>query len=108
MAATYAAIFGILAAGFLFRAGEEASWGQHALGFESPRWFRNWNGQRETNFHNVFQMSYRIRLKTLVAAAVTIGGIALPLIATRLPKIRSSMAKVGATLPPLSLVPRSC
>lgn len=37
---------------FLFGAGEEISWGQRLLGVESPQFFKDYNAQGETNFHN--------------------------------------------------------
>ena len=38
----------------LFAAGEEASWGQHILGFASPEFLDGTNYQGETNFHNTY------------------------------------------------------
>lgn len=37
---------------FLFGAGEEISWGQRLLDIESPEFFKKYNAQGETNFHN--------------------------------------------------------
>lgn len=38
---------------FLFGAGEEISWGQRVIGFESTEFFQQNNGQAETNLHNL-------------------------------------------------------
>lgn len=38
---------------FLFGAGEEISWGQRIIGFESSAFFETHNAQKETNLHNL-------------------------------------------------------
>ncbi len=42
----------VIALGSLFFAGEEISWGQHYLGFETPEALMEFNRQDEFNFHN--------------------------------------------------------
>ena len=37
----------------LFGAGEELSWGQRILGFDSPEFFQDYNAQQETGLHNL-------------------------------------------------------
>jgi len=44
--------FGVLAVGLFYFAGEEASWGQHALGFTPPASIAEGNLQGEFNLHN--------------------------------------------------------
>lgn len=44
--------FGVLAFGLFYFAGEEASWGQHALGFTPPAAIAESNLQGEFNLHN--------------------------------------------------------
>jgi hypothetical protein len=39
---------------FLLAGGEEASWGQHWLGFETPDELKELNAQQETNLHNLW------------------------------------------------------
>lgn len=39
---------------FFLAAGEEASWGQHWLGFETPAELKEINAQEETNLHNLW------------------------------------------------------
>ena len=46
---TMTVLFGLA---FLFGAGEEISWGQRLLGIESSEFFKEYNAQGETNFHN--------------------------------------------------------
>ena len=38
---------------FLFGLGEEISWGQRIIGFESPQFFKQYNTQMEFNLHNL-------------------------------------------------------
>lgn len=39
---------------FVLAGGEEASWGQHWLGFETPEKLKGINAQQETNLHNLW------------------------------------------------------
>ncbi len=41
------------AIGSFFFLGEEISWGQHYLGWETPDWLKGMNRQAETNLHNL-------------------------------------------------------
>jgi len=43
----------LVALAALYFAGEEASWGQHVLGFATPRRWAQINSQRECNLHNL-------------------------------------------------------
>lgn len=43
----------VLAVGCFYFAGEEASWGQHVLGFQPPESIREANMQEEFNIHNI-------------------------------------------------------
>lgn len=45
--------FLLLAVVFLFAFGEEISWGQRFVGFETPEWLKQVNRQREFNIHNI-------------------------------------------------------
>ncbi len=48
----------LLLALFCFLAfGEEISWGQRLIGFDSPNFFLQWNFQKETNIHNMAWIS---------------------------------------------------
>lgn len=68
----------LFALGCLYFGGEEVSWGQHWFGWESPGFFERTNLQGETNLHNLGLRSDRIP-KFLVALAVFVGGLAMPL-----------------------------
>lgn len=59
-------------------AGEEASWGQHWIGWESPEYFAENNRQGETNVHNLNKQLGRV-VKTVLTIAIIIGGLILPL-----------------------------
>lgn len=49
-----AVILGVLyGLAYVWAAGEEISWGQRILGFDSPDYFQNNNDQQEFNFHNM-------------------------------------------------------
>ncbi|MGR9089689.1 MAG: hypothetical protein ACU85U_03800 [Gammaproteobacteria bacterium] len=67
--------FAIMCFGF---AGEEVSWGQHWLGWNSPEYFAENNRQGETNFHNLNIHFGRV-VKTLLTLAIIVGGLILPL-----------------------------
>ena len=77
---------GLLAVWFLLAAlvcigfgGEEASWGQHWFGWESPEYFESNNRQGETNFHN-FDIQIGRTVKAILTLAIIIGGLVLPLL----------------------------
>jgi len=42
----------VIAAGFIFIAGEEISWGQRIFGLETPEFFEEFNSQDEIGLHN--------------------------------------------------------
>jgi len=62
----------------LLYCGEEVSWGQHWLGFDSPAVFAEHNRQGETNIHNLHLQLGRA-VKTLVTAAIIVAGLVVPL-----------------------------
>ena len=64
--------------GCIYFAGEEASWGQHWIGWDTPEYFLQANDQKETNFHNTSVWLDRIP-KGIVSLAVFFGGIVVPL-----------------------------
>lgn len=69
------------AAGLLFFAGEEASWGQHWLGFEPPETIAARNDQGEFNLHNdpFFEKLLDQLPRTLLTVAALVGGVIAPL-----------------------------
>jgi hypothetical protein len=85
----------------LFVAGEEISWGQRLLGFQSPTYFQEQNFQQEVNLHNVVGTSLRkLAFKGLIAGY----GIVLPLVALIGP-VRRALDRLGIVSPPVALVP---
>ncbi len=68
-------------------AGEEASWGQHYLDWQTPDYWSKINDQGETNLHNVSSWLDQ-KPRTLLEIGVILGGIAVPLAALRRPRIR--------------------
>lgn len=74
--------YGIVSVGCFYLAGEELSWGQHLVGWETPQWLAERNDQNETNIHNIsglFDQQPRLLLELwvlvslLVATARVIG-----------------------------------
>ena len=64
--------------GCIYFAGEEASWGQHWLGWETGDYFLAANDQQETNFHNTSKWLDRVP-KAIVSLFIFIGGVVVPL-----------------------------
>lgn len=58
-------------------AGEEISWGQHWIGWDSPDFFVENNRQGETNFHNLNIHLGRV-VKSVLTLVIIIGGLILP------------------------------
>lgn len=50
----YRALYGLFAVAAVFVALEEVSYGQHLLGWKSPRWFAEHNVKGEVNLHNLY------------------------------------------------------
>ena len=85
----------------LFVAGEEISWGQRLLGFQSPTFFQEQNFQQEVNLHNVVATALRkLALKGLIAGY----GIVLPLVVL-VGLVRRGMDRLGIVSPPVALAP---
>jgi hypothetical protein len=72
------ALYLLFALGALVACLEEISYGQHFLGWHSPRWFAEQNAQHETNLHNLFQNKPGRALRNGALVAVTLGGMVLP------------------------------
>lgn len=72
----------IMALGCLYFAGEEASWGQHWLGFEPPASIAERNEQGEFNLHNdpVLETYLDQLPRLLLTLAALFGGILAPLL----------------------------
>lgn len=86
----------------LYVTGEELSWGQHLLGWETPEGWAQINDQEETNLHNLGAILNELP-RHLLSAAVLIGGLALPLLGRAWPGLYRLPQAV--LLPPASLWP---
>lgn len=85
----------------IFVAGEEISWGQRLVGYAAPEFFLRANVQQEVNLHNLPQ-SLQPGLFLMLALAGY--GVLLPA-ATQVSSFAAVVSRVGATAPPLALVP---
>ncbi len=93
---------GLAALSTVYIAGEEASWGQHYFGWETPAYWSAVNDQGETNLHNISSWLDQ-KPRFLLEAGVIMGGIAIPLAALWRPRIRRLPGAV--ILPPLHCLP---
>jgi hypothetical protein len=74
---------GCFTLGCLYFAGEEVSWGQHLVGWETPATIAAVNDQGETNLHNVSSW-FDQKPRLLLTLWVLVGGVLAPLLRTRL------------------------
>jgi len=93
---------GLVALFCLFVAGEEFSWGQRLFGYYPPEFFLANNFQQEANLHNLPQSF--VQPKWILMLALCGYGILLPLL-ERAGPTRPYLARVGATAPPVALLP---
>lgn len=89
-------------AGNIYLAGEEASWGQHVGGWLTPDFWQGLNDQGETNLHNTSSWLDQ-KPRTLLEIGIIVGGIIIPLLALKDPRIRSG--RFAIFLPPLACLP---
>ncbi len=64
--------------GCIYFVGEELSWGQHYLGWDTPEGWREFNDQSETNLHNTSALLDQLP-RLLLSLAALIGGALYPL-----------------------------
>ncbi len=93
---------GIVAVGCLYIAGEEASWGQHYLGWETPDNWANINDQNETNLHNTSSW-FDQKPRLIFEIGVIVGGILIPIYAYFRPETRRR--RFAIILPPVICLP---
>ncbi|MFY0614325.1 MAG: hypothetical protein JXQ99_22545 [Hyphomicrobiaceae bacterium] len=67
----------LLALGCLYIAGEEHSWGQHFLHWETPQYWEKINRQNETNLHNVAHLFGKTP-KLILEILIAVGGLLIP------------------------------
>lgn len=63
----------------LYFAGEEASWGQHYLGWDTPESIAEVNKQQETNLHNTSSW-LNMQPRSAVELWILVGGIVVPVV----------------------------
>jgi len=75
----------VMALGCFFFAGEEASWGQHWIGFEVPDVIADRNEQGEFNIHNdpLLETVFDQLPRNLLTLAALIGGVCAPILLRR-------------------------
>ena len=88
--------------GSIYLAGEEASWGQHYVGWATPEGWQALNDQGETNLHNTSSWLDQ-KPRTLLELGVIVGGIVIPLLALFRPGLRQG--RFAVFLPPLVCLP---
>jgi hypothetical protein len=86
----------------LFFAGEEMSWGQRLLGYAAPQFFLSQNYQQEVNVHDLTESF--LQPKWILMVVLAAYGLFLPLVRSRVRRIRELMEQIGATAPPRELM----
>ena len=95
----------LLALGFLYLAGEEANWGQHWVGWQTPDWLAERNLYGESNLHNLSYPADRIP-KSLVGVCIVVFGIGWPLFRKRIaPRIPPTLDWLIRVLPGTAELP---
>lgn len=89
----------------IYFAGEECSWGQWYLGFETPEFIEEINKQEEFNLHNTSSWLNQ-RPRAAVEAFVVLAGLIVPVLAARGPLRRP--ARGGGAWPAWVLAPAMC
>lgn len=76
----------LLAAGAFVFMGEEISWGQHFVGWETPEEWKEINRQKETNIHNMngtVEFIFTKVIRSALSVGCVVGGLIIPWILTR-------------------------
>jgi hypothetical protein len=94
----------IAALSCLYIAGEEMSWGQHFLHWNTPEYWAEVNRQQETNLHNTYAVFDKYP-RAVLELGVLIGGIIIPIAAMFDPRLRAN--RLSLFLPPSALLPVS-
>jgi hypothetical protein len=108
--------FLLLSAMFFLGFGEEISWGQRVLNFETPERVLNVNVQNEFNLHNIelfnredhegnrkTGLARLLEVNLLFKVFIMMFGIALPLAVILSGKLDNLARRIGLPVPPLSL-----
>ncbi len=94
----------IAALSCLYIAGEEMSWGQHFLHWNTPEYWAEVNRQQETNLHNTYAVFDKYP-RAVLELGVLIGGIIIPIAAMFDSRVRAN--RLSLFLPPSALLPVS-
>lgn len=97
-----AGLYMVVAFGLVFMLGEELSWGQRIVGWDTPDAMREINKQEETNLHNIYGVGSTFKWLQLVVGAY---GTLLPLLVWRLRGLRRFRGFLDRVVPHYSLVP---
>ena len=93
---------GLAALGSLYIAGEEVSWGQHFLGWDTPERWQELNRQDETNLHNISSWLNQ-KPRGILLIGIVVGGLVLPFVQRRVVSLRDG--PVSLIIPPVVLAP---
>lgn len=94
--------------GSIYTAGEEVSWGQHLVGWETPETLIALNDQNETNLHNLAGIGALLDQlpRLLLSLFALVGGILLPLALRARPHLLPpALAHLRPLLPSLACLP---
>ena len=86
----------------LYVAGEEMSWGQHFVHWQTPEYWAHLNRQDETNLHNISPW-FNQRPRLVFEIALLVGGIIVPLVQLVTGPYRQPL--LALLTPPVELVP---
>ncbi|MEM8749094.1 MAG: hypothetical protein AAGF28_02250 [Pseudomonadota bacterium] len=96
----------VMAIGGIYLGGEEASWGQHYIGWTTPEFWANVNDQQETNLHNTsFLLDQYPR--TILKVGIFFSALILPWFLLNKPHLvmrRFDFVYPGLTLVPMALL----
>lgn len=98
----YAVLYGILCVGLFFIIGEEVSWGQRIIGWDTPQHLKIANKQDETNLHNIYGVGETIKWLHLVFAAY---GTFMPILLMRSNRLERYSHHLAMIVPHYSLIP---
>lgn len=99
----FAALYVLLCAGIFFIIGEEISWGQRIMGWQTPESLKMINKQNETNVHNIQGVGDTIKWIHLVVGAY---GTFLPLAVLRFKKnLEHYRSAISMLVPHYTLLP---
>jgi len=94
--------FAVMAAGGIYLGGEEASWGQHYVGWNTPDFWVGVNDQQETNLHNTsFLLDQYPR--TILKIGILVSAIIFPWFILNKPHL--VMRQFDFVYPPLATLP---